>query len=162
MSSSRPCLIDTNVFIWIRDHDLDPFEYVGSADLAISDTIATELQGPLPADHPIVLANWALARRMGGQVVDDTDVEAGRLGEEIAARYKRHDPPSDDPADALIAAAAIRSGRVLITRNWKDFHYVTGLEFVDARVPASQDLLVNVGVQRGSLDSPCCRGARRP
>jgi len=162
VSSSRPCLIDTNVFIWIRDRDLDPFKYVGSADLAISDTIATELQGPLPADHPIVLANWALARRMGGQVVDDTDVETGRLAEEIEARYQRHDPPPDDPADALIAAAAIRSGRVLITRNWKDFHYVAGLEFVDARVPAAEDLLVNVGIQRGNLDSPCCRRARRP
>ena len=161
MSSSRPCLIDTNVFVWIRDRDLDPFEYVGSADLAISDTIAAELQGPLPADHPIVLANWALVRRLGGRLVDDTDVETGHLGEEIEARYKRHDPPSDDPADALIAAAAIRSGRVLITRNWRDFHYVAGLEFVDARVPALEDLLANVGIGRGNLDSPCCRRVRR-
>lgn len=80
VSASRPCLIDTNVFIWIRDNDLDPFGYVGSADLAICDTIAAELQGPLPTDHPIVLADWALARRMGGQIVDDTDVETGRLG----------------------------------------------------------------------------------
>jgi hypothetical protein len=77
VSSPRPCLIDTNVFTWIRDRD--PFEYVGSADLAISDAIAAELQGPLPAAHPIVLGNWALAPRMGGQIVDDTDVETGRL-----------------------------------------------------------------------------------
>ena len=109
-----------------------------------------------------MLANWALARRMGGQIVDDTDIETGRLGEEIETTYKRHDPPSDDPADALIAAGAIRSGRVLITRNWKDFHYVAGLEFVDARVPVSEDLLANAGIQRGNLDSPCCRRARRP
>ena len=161
MSSSRPCLIDTNVFIWIRDRDLDPFEYVGSADLAISDTIAAELQGPLPADHPIVLANWLLARRMGGQIVDDTDVETGRLGEDIQTRYRLHDPPSDDPADALIAAVAILSGRVLITRNWKNFHYVSGLEFVDARVPVSGDILANAGIQRGNLDAPCCRRVRR-
>ena len=161
MSSSRRCLIDTNVFVWIRDHDLDAFDYVGSSDLAISDTIAAELQGPLPADHPIVLANWQLARRMGGLIIDDTDVETGRLGEDIQARYRLHDPPSDDPADALIAAAAILSGRVLITRNWKNFHYVSGLEFVDARIPLSGDILANAGIQRGNLDAPCCRRVRR-
>ena len=160
MSSPQPCLIDTNVLVWIRDNDLDPFAYVGSTDLAISDTIATELQGPLPADHPIVLANWQLARRIGGTIVDDTDEKSGRLGQEIQARYTLHDPPSDDPADALIAAAAILSGRVLVTRNWKNFHYVSGLEFVDARVPVSVDLLVNAGVQRGNLDARCCRRVR--
>lgn len=48
MSDALPCLLDTNVVVWIRDSQLDPAAYVGSDDLAVSDTILAELQGPMP------------------------------------------------------------------------------------------------------------------
>lgn len=154
-------LLDTNVVIWIRDNKLDPYRYVGSDDLAISDTVAAELQGPLPDDHPRVQENWALLRAMGGTVVDDTTPEALTMALRIVREYQRHEPPADDPADALIAAAAIDSGRVLVTRNWKHFHFVRGLRYLDARGPAIQgmlaDRIVKVG---GPTDRPCCRHLR--
>jgi predicted nucleic acid-binding protein len=152
------CLLDTNVVAWIRDNELEPTAYVGSDDLAISDTVAAELQGPLPSDHPIVQASWALVRASGGRVVDDTIAEVLAVATSIMTRYRLHEPPADDPADALIAAAAMLTGRVLVTRNWKHFHYVAGLRYLGARGPQAEDLLGSVGVaQGGPTELPCCR-----
>jgi predicted nucleic acid-binding protein len=113
-----PCLLDTNAFAWIRDNGLEAASYVGSADLAVSDTVLAELLGPMPPDDPKALRNARLLRDMGAVPVETTP-EMLDLARTIISDYAGHQPPpGDDPADALIAAEAILSSRVLVTRNW--------------------------------------------
>ena len=158
MSDAPPCLLDTNVVVWIRDSHLDPASYVGSNDLAVSDTVLAELQGPMPLADPKMQRNLALVAQMGGRVVRTTDEMAG-IAEKIVKDYRLHQPPSgDDPADCLIAAEAIVSGRVLMTRNWKHFHYIRGLRLVDARLATTVDLVGLGGIETGGpRDRACCQ-----
>ena len=158
MNDALPCLLDTNVVVWIRDSHLDPASYVGSDDLAISDTVLAELQGPMPLADPKMQRNLALIAQMGGRVVGTTDEMEG-LAEKIAEDYRLHQPPSgDDPADCLVAAEAIVSARVLITRNWKHFHYIRGIRLVDARLATNVDLVGLDGIQAGEpRDRACCQ-----
>jgi predicted nucleic acid-binding protein len=157
VSDAPPCLLDTNVVAWIRDNHLNPVAYVGSGDLAVSETVLAELQGPMPLHDPKMQRNLALIAAMGGRVVATTD-EMQDVAEQIEADYQLHQPPpGDDPADALIAAEAIVSGRVLVTRNWKHFHYIRGLRLVDARRAATVNLIDAQGIEQGTPRScPCC------
>ena len=70
-------------------------------------------------------------------------------------------PVVDEAADALIAAAAIVSGRTLITENWRDFHFIDDLSFVDIRgiTPADLPVVSSRPVQTGGpvAGAGCCR-----
>jgi hypothetical protein len=66
-----------------------------------------------------------------------------------------------EAADALIAAGALVTGRTLITENWRDFHFIDDLTFVDIRGITTGDLpvLASRAVQTGGpvAGAGCCR-----
>lgn len=61
----------------------------------------------------------------GMTVVAEAD-EIVDLADDLFGRFEHHDD-APEAADALIAAAAIVSGRTLITENWRDFHFIDDL-----------------------------------
>lgn len=91
-------------------------------------------------------------------VVEADDIV--NLGADLFDRFEHHDD-APEAADALIAAAALVSGRTLITENWRDFHFIDGLSFVDIRGTTSGDLpvLASRPVQTGGpvAGAGCCR-----
>lgn len=95
----------------------------------------------------------------GITVVVDAD-EIVNLADELFDRFGLHDD-APEAADALIAAAALVSGRTLITENWRDFHFIDGLSFVDIRGIIAVDLpvLESRPVQTGApvAGAGCCR-----
>lgn len=106
MVADLPCLLDDNVVSYLRVTEADPFAYVGSRDLAISRIVWGELQVGLPSTDRKFIGNTALIARLAHPViVEDEHIKA--LAADIQARYARHQPPPDDPADLLIAATAI-------------------------------------------------------
>jgi hypothetical protein len=86
------------------------------------------------------------------------------LAERLVANHSDHDDPMSAP-DALIAAAAISTDRVLITENWRDFHFVKGLQFVDIRGVTSTEIPVvrfrPARVAGPLADQGCCRRLAR-
>ncbi len=82
------------------------------------------------------------------------------LADDLFDRFALHDD-APEAADALIAAAALVSGRTLITENWRDFHFIDGLAFVDIRMVTSADVpvLASKPVQAGGpvAGAGCCR-----
>lgn len=80
---------------------------------------------------------------------------------ELETRYSVHQPPLSRP-DALIAAAALREGRILITRD-RDFHCVEALRVLDSHGfdPSRASLIASrAPVIAGPSDRPCCRALR--
>jgi len=63
------------------------------------------------------------------------------LADDVFDRFEDHDD-APEAADALIAAAALVTGRTLITENWRDFHFIDNLSFVDLRKITAGDLPV--------------------
>jgi predicted nucleic acid-binding protein len=161
------CLIDTNTFVVIRaslraDPSLDPFKIVGSTDLVISDTIYDELMMDLPPSDYKVALNDDLVNQMGGRVIRASDEDAA-LADAIMRTYARHDPAlgEQDRNDAIIAATSMRLGRVLLTRNWKHFHFILGLLFVNiAPWPMGLPILTTRPVETGSHLRACCQRLR--
>lgn len=95
----------------------------------------------------------------GIPVVVEAD-EIVNLADDLFDRYEHHgDAP--EAADALIAAAALVGGRTLITENWRDFHFIDELSFVDIRGITAADLpvLASRPVQTGGpvAGAGCCR-----
>ena len=157
MKRAVPCLLDTNVVSFIRDMGADAAVYIGSTDLAVSDTVVAELLGPMPDTDPKMVRNYDFIAAIGGLIIGDDDDQTRALARQIEHRYCLHQPPpSDDADDALIAATAIRSGRVLITKNWKHFHYIAGLRLVDARIAVSSNLIGTQGIEDGCLRKKLC------
>ena len=82
------------------------------------------------------------------------------LAEDLFDRFVLHDD-APEAADALIAAAALVTGRTLITENWRDFHFIDDLSFVDIRKITLTDLpvLASRPVQTGGpvAGAGCCR-----
>ena len=103
-------------------------------------------------------ATW-LALIDGVTVVDETD-DILDLADDLFDRFVHHDDPPE-AADALIAAAALVTGRTLITENWRDFHFIDDLSFVDIRKITTGDLpvLASRSVQTGGpvAGAGCCR-----
>lgn len=160
MIEAESYLLDTGVVSSIRAARRSPAEYVGSGDLAVSDVVVDELFADLPADDPKAVGNIAVLAMLADLIAADEGIVA--LAEQLAVRYAAHEPPLA-PNDALIAAVAMRGGRVLITKNRRDFHYVEGLRMVDASgfMPSEGPLLRfrNVVACEPS-NQPCCRGLR--
>lgn len=102
----------------------------------------------------------------GIPVVVEAD-EIVNLADDLFDRYEHHGdaPEAADAliaaADALIAAAALVGGRTLITENWRDFHFIDELSFVDIRGITAADLpvLASRPVQTGGpvAGAGCCR-----
>lgn len=74
-------------------------------------------------------------------MIDDEAERIVTTAEALFAKYERHDD-APEAADAIIAATAIESGLVLITENWRDFHFIEEMAFVDIRNVAKADLPV--------------------
>lgn len=95
----------------------------------------------------------------GITVVVEAD-EVVDLADNLFDRFEHHDD-APEAADALIAAAALVSGRTLITENWRDFHFIDDLSFVDIRGITTRDLpfLASRPVQTGGpvAGAGCCR-----
>ena len=91
--------------------------------------------------HPYddLRATW-FALIDGLTVVLETDAIV-ELADELFDRFALHDD-APEAADALIAAAALITGRTLVTENWRDFHFIDGLAFVDIRKVTSADVPV--------------------
>lgn len=160
MVSVVPCLLDGNVASWLRVTEEDPFGYVGSTDLAVSRTIVAELQATLPADDRKALGNLALIARLGNPIIMEDEGDWS-LAADIERRYAKHQPAPIDPADLVIAATAILHGRVLVTRNWKHFHFIEGLRMIDARLTGLRDLVQTAGIIECAPNQACCEGILR-
>jgi hypothetical protein len=95
----------------------------------------------------------------GSTVVVEAD-EIVNLADDLFDRFEHHDD-APQAADALIAAAALVTGRTLITENWQDFHFIDDLFFVDIRGITTGDLpiLASRPVQTGGpvAGAGCCR-----
>lgn len=104
-----------------------------------------------------------LALVEGLPVLLETDVVVD-LAERLFEAYARHDDPPRAP-DALIAAAAMTYGRVVVTENWKDFHFVGGLRYLDVRrVSLAMTPVLEDRVPKDRAIHPtagCCRRLRR-
>lgn len=91
-------------------------------------------------------------------VVEADDIVS--LADDLFDRFQHHDD-APEAADALIAAAAIVSGRTLITENWRDFHFIDDLSFVDIRrittvdLPVLESRPVQIGAPLAGVG--CCR-----
>jgi len=159
------CVVDANALVWLRGQNhavgLDPAQVVGSGDLVITDTILAELFFRLdPGDYWFERNLEFLSLFQG--VVEHTDADVA-TAEAYLERFARHEPPLDDVADATIAATTVRTGRVLLSQNTKNFHFIDGLRFVDMRQPhrrGRETLITFFGISEGSLRLPCCRGIR--
>ncbi len=150
-------LLDANIISAIRASRLSAPEWVGATDLAVSSVVVDELFVDLPEDDPKFIANADLLARLPEPL--PTDDHVVDLAERLVERYGRHEPALA-PNDALIAAAAILSGRVLVTRNTRDFHYIEGLTMVDASAfdPHHGPLLqFRAPVECRPSERPCCR-----
>jgi len=84
-------------------------------------------------------AKW-FALIEGNTVVVEAD-DILDLADDLFDRFVLHDD-APEAADALIAAAALVTGRTLITENWRDFHFIDDLSFVDIRKITAGDLPV--------------------
>lgn len=160
MPSAVPCLLDGNVVSSLRVTGEDPFGYVGSTDLAVSRTIVAELQAGLPADDRKAQGNLVLIARLGSPIITE-DANTWSLAVDIQRRYAKHQPAPTDPADLVIAATAILHGRVLVTRNWKHFHFIEGLRMIDARLAGLRDLVQTAGIIECAPNQACCQGVLR-
>ena len=129
--------------------------YVGSADLAVSDTVRRELASTRYED---LRARWFALIAGLGVVVETGQIVA--LADDLLGQFELHDDPPE-AADALVAAAAIVTDRTLITENWRDFHFIDDLSFVDIRKVTTADLpvLASRAVQIGGPveGAGCCR-----
>jgi predicted nucleic acid-binding protein len=158
--AAEPCLIDSNAFselriIWekVKVH---PFDVVGSEDLAISSVIYDELVRKLPPDDHKVRKIESLIAEMGDRVIRTTDADA-TAADDMLERYREHLPPWPDPSDALIAATAMRVGRIVVTRNWKHFHFVLDLRTLILRPwPTGRPWLEHRPVALGDHEGQCC------
>ena len=164
--AAAACLIDANAFSELRitweKEGIHPFEIVGSDDLVISTVIWDELVQDLPVDDHKVAKIDTLLREMGNRIVRTTDADAS-VANELIERYQRHDPPWPDPSDALIAATAVRVGRIVVTRNWKHFHFVLDLQTLMLRPwPVDRPWLENRPLTPGDHSQPCCQRLTAP
>ena len=129
--------------------------YVGSTDLAVSETVRRERAMTRYDD---LRAKW-FALIDGPTLVVETD-DIVDLADDLFDRFQDHDD-APEAADALIAAAALVTGRTLITENWRDFHFIDDLSFVDIRKITTGDLPVvaSRSVQTGGpvAGAGCCR-----
>ena len=157
-----PCLVDTNTFVIIRSlvravPSLDRLQVIGSDDVVISQTVYDELMFGLPPTDYKVPLNDNLVAWMGGRVVRVTEAD-GDQADLITRVYARHDPAPDDLDDALIAATSMRLGRVLLTRNQKHFHYISGLRYVNvAPWPMPLPILATRPIEVGNQTRACCQ-----
>lgn len=160
MSAGDRYLLDTNVISQIRAAGLSASAFVGADDVAVTETIVDELFFDLPLD------DWKIPV-LGGILAsldDPIEVSEALVAQavELEDRYSVHQPPLSRP-DALIAAAALRETRILITRD-RDFHCVAGLRVLDSHGfdPSSASLIASrAPVVAGPSDRPCCRALRR-
>jgi predicted nucleic acid-binding protein len=152
-------LLDTTAVVRANNLGESLQSYIGSDDLAVSETVRREL-GRTQYDD--LRAKW-FALINGLIVIDETE-EVTALANDIFTRFEPHDDPPE-AADALIAAAALATGRTLVTENWRDFHFIVDLAFVDIRKVSDVDLpvLAKRRVQTGSplLGGGCCRRLRQ-
>lgn len=149
-------LLDTGVVSSIRNSDATPQEWVGDPDLAVTPTIVDELFVDLAPGDMQAVGNARVLGKLPDPLPEGEDVV--RRAEELQRRYATHQPPLA-PHDALIAAAALVHQRVLITKDRKGFHFITGLQTVDAvdfRPVAGPILAVRGPVSGGPIDRQCC------
>jgi len=121
----------------------------------VSDTVRRELASTRYDD---LRAKW-FALIDGVEIVKETDPIID-LADDLFERFEGHDD-APEAADALVAAAAIVTGRTLVTENWRDFHFIDGLAFVDIRRVTGADLpvLASRPIQTGGpvVGAGCCR-----
>jgi len=135
---------------------LSPIAFVGADDVAVTETIVDELFFDLTLDDWKVPVLGATLATLPDPIEVSEAIMAQAVGFET--RYSAHQPPLSRP-DALIAAAALREGRILITRD-RDFHCVEGLRVLDSHGfdPSRASLIASrAPVFAGPSDRPCCR-----
>ena len=149
--------LDAGVVSAIRASGLSPADWVGDHDVAVSEVAVQEVFRHLPADDAKYIGNLAVLAHLAEAPTVVTDVVIG-MARELIARYSSH-APALATNDALIAADAILSSRVLITKNTHDFHHIDGLTWIDANGFHAVDgsLIQNRGaVRAGPGPRPCC------
>lgn len=154
-------LIDTGIISRVRVSGLSAAEWIGSADISVSIVAVREVMANLPDDDIKAIGNLAVLTALPNPI--EASDEIGALAQDLVAAYARHDPPMAIN-DAVIAATALLEKKVLITLNTHDFHYVEGLEWIDANglTTESAPLLGTRGPVTGSIaDRACCGRLRR-
>lgn len=149
-------ILDTGVVSSIRNSGVSPQEWVGDPDLAVTPTIVDELFVDLASSDIQAVGNARVLGQLPDPLPESEDVF--RRAEDLQQRFATHQPPLT-PHDALIAAAALVYERVLITKDRKGFHFITGLQTVDAadfRPTAGPILTVRGAVSGGPIGRQCC------
>jgi predicted nucleic acid-binding protein len=155
--STGPFLLDTSTVSRadsIRRRISLP-DFVGSLTLVVPQVAVRELSA---GRYPDARDRW-FASIGSLPVVPETE-EIIELAERLAARYEAHDDPPE-PADSIIAATSLVIAAPVITENWRDFHFVEGLRYVDIRglTAAEIPVLSHRTVQAGGPANTggCCR-----
>lgn len=131
-------------------------EYVGSDRLCVSRTVVDELSQTRFDDkrgrYSTLISPFP--------VLDDETDAVLTMAETLFAKYDRHDDPPD-AADLVIAATAADSGQIVVTENWRDFHFIEEIRLLDIRQLTLEDLpvLANRSPVQGAIDRSrgCCR-----
>lgn len=150
-------VLDAGVVSAIRASGFSPVDWVGDSDVAVSEVAVREVFQHLPPDDAKYIGNLAVLAHLPEQPTLMTD-EITALAHDLITRYAKH-APALATNDAVIAADAILSDRVLITKNTHDFHYIHGMTWIDANGfhPNDGALIRNrgaVGAAPGTR--PCC------
>lgn len=155
-------LIDTGIISRVRVSGQSAESWVGNPDVAVSIAAVEEVFRDLPPDDPKAIGNLKVLARLPNPI-PVTD-EIADLSKHLVNAYARHAPPLATN-DAVIAATALLEDRTLITLNYRDFHYIEGLSWIDANgvTSAGAPLLgTRAAVIGAPSDRPCCERLRPP
>ena len=150
-------LADAMVVSALRRSGYAVRDYVGSSDVVISEIVADEIFFGIEPEHPIYQGNLRVLAQMGATIGNEPLIVF--TGFDLVQRYARHHKPLAQH-DALIAAAAIRQERILLTKNTRDFHYIERLAYIDLNLfdPRQGSIIEQCPVSFGAISkSPCCR-----
>lgn len=150
-------LADANILAFTRKYRGSLAHLIGCAPDAVALPLMAwmECVGPIRANRALVAdyGQWVA----GAQVIASTPdrITAARAW---ADRYAGHGATFED---MLIARSAVDEGRILVSTNWRDFHLLPGLTFVDARVlyqgsPVPNVLALAEAVTCPVLPPPTC------
>jgi predicted nucleic acid-binding protein len=153
-------LLDTNIIPAIRVSEKPAGAWVGADDLAVSIRTVEEVYENLDPDSRQFIGNELLLASLPTPIELDDEVED--LAQRLLVAYATHQPPLQID-DAVIAATALLHDRILVTKNFRDFHYVEDLRWVDAEgvtVKAVSLLERRCAVVGRPSRGDCCQGLR--
>ena len=151
---------DACVVAAIRRARVPVAEFLGDIDVVPTLIVIDEVLFGLPRDHPIYRENVAVLAQMGPPIRNRPNVVFRAT--DLRLRYARHHGPPQE-RDSLIAAAALETGRAVITANVADFHYYEGLGLVDSGGHGARDgaLMAQRAIEAGGISRRACCAAIR-